>query len=86
MFGVNLKTIKTQKIRRNHLTAVAAVIANDSGSAANQTRDQIHAVGGQVGLTSVPWMLSLNFLGFYEYSAQDRFQGSSFSVNLGKKF
>jgi hypothetical protein len=43
-------------------------------------------VGGQIGLTCVPWMASVTFLGFYEYAAKDRFQGSSFSINFGKKF
>lgn len=61
-------------------------ISDDSGSAASNTRDQVHAVGGQLGLTYVPWMTSLNFRGFYEYNAQSRFQGGSFGVNLAKHF
>ncbi len=61
-------------------------ITEDTGSAANSTRDQVHAVGGQLGLTYVPWMVSLNLHGFYEFAAKDRFQGSSFGVNIGKKF
>jgi hypothetical protein len=61
-------------------------ITDDSGSAANDTRDQVHAVGGQIGVTYAPWMLSLNFHGFYEYSAVDRFQGASFGLNISKKF
>ena len=61
-------------------------ITEDTGSAANSTRDQVHAVGGQIGLTYVPWMASVTLLGFYEYAAKDRFQGSSFSINFGKKF
>ena len=61
-------------------------ITDDSGSAANNTRDQVHAVGGQLGVTYAPWMVSLNFHGFYEYVAQDRFQGESFGVNVGMKF
>jgi hypothetical protein len=48
---------------------------------------EIHVVpvGGQLGLTYVPWVLSLNFHGFHEYAARDRFQGASFGVNLTKK-
>jgi hypothetical protein len=61
-------------------------ITNDSGSAASNTRDQVHAVGGQLGLTYMPWMVSLTVHGFYEYYAQNRFQGGSFGVNIAKKF
>jgi hypothetical protein len=60
-------------------------ITDDSGSDADGTRDQVHAVGGQLGLTYTPWMASLSLRGFYEYDAQDRFQGGSFSVNIAKK-
>jgi hypothetical protein len=61
-------------------------ITGDSGGAAGDVRDQVHAVGGQLGLTHVPWMLSLNVHGFYDYDAQDRFQGGSFGLNIAKKF
>src|SRR5438132_10353215 len=49
-------------------------ITDDSGSAASNTRDQVHAVGGQLGLTYMPWVASLNVHGFYEYDAQNRLQ------------
>ena len=49
-------------------------------------RTHVAAVGGQVGLTYVPWNLILNFRGMHEYYAEDRVQGSSFSINLLKKF
>lgn len=61
-------------------------ITHDSGSAATSTLDQVHAVGGQLGLTYLPWFLSVNLHGFYEYSAEDRFQGGSFGVSVAKKF
>jgi len=61
-------------------------ITNDSGGAASSTRDQVHAIGGQVGLTYVPWGTSLTLHGFYEYASQSRFQGGSFGINLAKKF
>jgi hypothetical protein len=61
-------------------------ITDDSGSAATTTRDQVHAVGGQLGLTYVPWMASLTAHGFYEYDAENRFQGESFGLNLAKRF
>lgn len=61
-------------------------ITDDSGSAASNMRDQVHAVGGQLGLTYIPWVLSVNLHGFYEYSAESRFQGGSFGINIAKKF
>jgi hypothetical protein len=50
------------------------------------SRTRVGAVGGQLGLTYVPWDLVLNFRGMYEYYAENRVQGSSFSINLIKKF
>ena len=61
-------------------------ISDDSGSAASKTRDQVHAAGGQLGLTYVPWMTSLSFHGFDEFSSESRFQGFSLGLNLAKKF
>jgi hypothetical protein len=61
-------------------------ITHDSGSAASSTLDQVHTVGGQLGLTYVPWFLSVTVHGFYEYYAKDRFQGGSFGVSVAKKF
>ncbi len=61
-------------------------ITGDSGGAASTTRDQAHAVGGQLGLTYLPWVLSVNLPGFYEYFAEARFQGGSFGVSIAKKF
>jgi hypothetical protein len=34
----------------------------------------------------VPQILTLNFLGFYEFAANGRFLGASFGVNVAKKF
>src|SRR5207237_6038541 len=61
-------------------------ITGDSGSAASTTRDQVHAVGGQLGLTYLPWVLSVNLHGFCEYFAEARFQGGSLGVSIAKKF
>ena len=66
--------------------SIAWQISHDSGRAASGTLDQIHAVGGQLGVTCVPWALSVNVHGFYEYHAEDRFQGGSFGVSVAKKF
>jgi hypothetical protein len=63
-------------------------ITNDSGSAAANpaVRDEVHAVGGQIGVTYIPWNASLNFHYFYEFAAEDRFQGQSIGLNLAIKY
>lgn len=61
-------------------------VGGDRGSAASGARDQVHAVGGQLGLTYVPWGVSATVHGFYEYGSEDRFQGGSLGVNLAKKW
>jgi hypothetical protein len=48
--------------------------------------DSVSAVGVQVGVTSVKRSMSLNFSWMHEYSAVDRFQGTSFSLNFAAKF
>ena len=48
-------------------------------------RTRISGIGGQIGLTYVPWDLVLNFRGFYEYHTESSVQGWSFGVNLIKK-
>lgn len=49
-------------------------------------KSRVHAVGGEVGLTYVPWNAFLTFHGFYEYAAASRFQGASIGLNFGIKF
>jgi hypothetical protein len=63
-------------------------ITDDSGSDARtpSVHDQVHAVGGQLGLTCVPWGASLNTHYFGEFAAQDRFQGQVFGISVAKKF
>lgn len=61
-------------------------ITDDSGSAANNGRDQVHAVGGQLAFAYLPWNAALSFHGFYEFAAEDRFQGATFGITLSKKF
>ena len=63
-------------------------ITDDSGSAARNpaVHDEVHAIGGQIGLTHVAWGATLNFHYFYEFSSKDRFQGEVFGLNLAKKF
>ncbi|HZQ45892.1 MAG TPA: transporter [Verrucomicrobiae bacterium] len=53
---------------------------------APDSRSQVHGVGGEVGLTYVPWQAFLTLHGFYEYAAESRFQGTFLGINLGIKF
>ena len=55
-------------------------ITGDSRSAASTTRDQVHAVGGQLGLTYLPWVLSVNLHGFYEYFATERLPSTGLPI------
>jgi hypothetical protein len=43
-------------------------------------------VGVQVGVTSQKRAITLNFSWLHEYSAVDRFQGNSVSVNFAARF
>lgn len=63
-------------------------ITDSTGSAAinGTSRSQVHGVGGQLGITYVPWNAFITFHGFYEYAAESRFQGASIGLNLGIKF
>ena len=63
-------------------------ITGTTGSAAANLGglSRVHGVGGQLGLTYVPWNAFLTFHGFYEYAAVSRFQGASIGLNLGIKF
>jgi len=63
-------------------------VTDDSGSDVRNAsvHDQVHAVGGQLGFAYLPWHTSVTAHGFYEYAAEDRFQGGSFGISFGKKF
>jgi hypothetical protein len=63
-------------------------ITNDSGSAARNptVHDQTHAVGGQIGISYVPWNAELIFHAFYEYSATATLQGTSYGITFSIKF
>jgi hypothetical protein len=61
-------------------------VTDDSGSdASNGVHDQVHGVGGQLGLAYIPWSLALTFHAFHEFSAKDRFQGDAFGLSVAKK-
>jgi len=47
--------------------------------------DEVHAVGGQLGLTYVPWFASLNLHYFGEFAAQDRFSGAGIWLQFGQE-
>jgi hypothetical protein len=63
-------------------------VSDDSGTDAHNpsVHDRVHAVGVQVGVTSMKPVLSLNFHWFHEFSATDRFQGTSIGLNFAVKF
>jgi len=63
-------------------------VTNDSGADAMNppAKDGVHAIGGQIGITHVPWNTAINFHYFYEFAAKDRFQGESIGLNLAVKF
>jgi hypothetical protein len=63
-------------------------ITDDTGSGAidPSTRDQVHAVGGQIGITCVPLNAALNFHAYKEYSAIDRMQGAAYNISFLIKF
>lgn len=62
-------------------------VSDDSGNDATNppVKDQVHAVGAQLGVTVVPWNAAFNFHYFYELDAEDRFQGESIGLNFGIK-
>jgi hypothetical protein len=61
-------------------------ITTDGGRLSNHVKDQVHAAGGQIGLTYLPWMMSVNAHYFYEFAAEDRFEGQAFGFSVSKKF
>lgn len=62
-------------------------VTNDSGTAALNPalHDRVHAVGVQFGVTHPKRGIVLNFRWLHEYSAVDRFQGSSIGFNFAIK-
>ena len=63
-------------------------VSDDSGTNATNApvHDSVNAVGVQAGVTSVKRAISLNFSWLHEYSAVDRFQGNSVSLNFAARF
>ncbi len=63
-------------------------VTRDEGSDASPggVRDQVHAVGGQLGLTYVPWTVALNAHYAYEFHSENRFQGHAAGISLAIGF
>jgi hypothetical protein len=63
-------------------------VSNDSGADATipAVKDEVHAIGVQVGLTHVPTNTALTFHYLNEFDSKDRFQGESVGLNFAMKF
>ncbi len=64
-------------------------VDEDSGSdviEALNTKDEIHAIGGEIGLAYVPWNASVVFRYLSEYDAEARFEGEIYTIYLAKGF
>ena len=61
-------------------------ITDDTGSAASSSRQRVHGVGGQLGVTLVPLNAALNFHAYYEYAAEARLQGAAYQLSFVIKF
>jgi hypothetical protein len=64
-------------------------VDDDSGSDvidALKVKDEIHGIGGQIGLASVPWNASLTVRYVSEYDAEARYEGELYVLTLAKGF
>lgn len=64
-------------------------VDNDSGSDVIdvlKVKDEVHGIGGQVGLAYVPWNASLVFRYIGEYYAEARYEGDLYVLTLSKGF
>jgi hypothetical protein len=60
-------------------------VTDDTGSAANGGRGQIHAVGGQLGYVIVPSTFQINFRYLHEFNAVNRFEGDWYGLDFAMK-
>ena len=61
----------------------------DSGSDVTQVlnvKDEVHSIGGQLGLVYAPWDASLSFRYMKEYDAKARFEGDLLTLTIAKSF
>ena len=49
-------------------------------------KDEVHGIGGQVGLASVPRNASLTFRYISEYDAEARYEGDLYTLTMAKGF
>ena len=49
-------------------------------------KDEVHAIGLQIGLTHVPTNMAVTFHYLNEFDSTDRFQGESVGLNFAIKF
>jgi hypothetical protein len=63
-------------------------VTRDTGSdaATPNVLDRVHAAGGQLGVTYVPWSVAVAFHALQEFAATDRFQGEVYALNVSKRF
>lgn len=59
-------------------------VSEDTGGDARNgdVLDEVHAVGGQLGIVYVPWNLSVTLRYNHEYASQARFQGQVLSLGI----
>ncbi len=64
-------------------------VDNDSGSDVIEilnVKDEVHGIGGQVGMASVQRNASLTFRYISEYNAEARYKGDLYTLTLVKGF
>jgi len=62
-------------------------VSDDTGhDVTSNARDQVHAVGAQLGLTVAPWNAAVNLHYFHELMSQDRLLGDVFGLNVAFKW
>lgn len=64
-------------------------VEKDSGSDVREAlnvKDEVHGIGVQIGLASIPWNASLTFRYLTEYNAEARFEGDLLSLTFAKGF
>jgi len=49
-------------------------------------KDEVHGIGGQLGLVHAPWNASLAFRYMQEYDAEARFEAELFTLTIAKGF
>jgi hypothetical protein len=61
-------------------------VTTDSGTGASKNRDRVASVGPEVAVAFPKQMIFVSFRYLYEFMAEDRAQGQTFSLTLTKRF